>query len=537
MPWNMCYTFLWFNEIHGDLRRFIEKSELTWPKRVEILSKIAKSLNALHELDIVHRDFHCGNILVDEDTKIFITNFGLASSANSSKMDEYEEMYEKMIRHLQPPCAMPRSIPREEFWNPPSDSESNDSKYGDSKNSLKKEEEPHDTYAKSLEDDYFNYLMSNKVVEKNEKFKHYKKPDRIWLSDVYRISNSTKDTSGVYLEMQYPQAEISFEKEQIGTFSKLYTMAIESLKNHNSHYELMKIFETYGHFLPKRIIVGYKLYRMTPLITKDSLELSTPEIDFSVKDFTKCDNILNKWECCITPHFDATYLVSVDGETIMRNELDMWMTGCLKNTRTFGVKEKVPITGIIPIEDCAYQYRVKFPVNFKSNNYQIFGKLVKSDGEPISEVVIKFKSTNKYGFSANIKNFEITEFMRLQINWILIGIPAEVGFFSTNTRDINIIAFDSILITPITNGNNWDPNFIATFKSYDDEKREVRVNVYDPGFTNRTNEENFGNENFGNENFGSKQKSIQWCILIPPENQEFIKADIGSSFSINLKHQ
>ncbi|KAF0449750.1 kinase-like protein [Gigaspora margarita] len=399
--------------------------------------------------------------------------------------------------------------------------------------------------------------------------------DRIWLSDIYRISNSTKDflsneslTSDVYLEIKYPQAEIDFKKEQIESFSELYAM----------------------------IIVGYKLYRMSSIIAKDSLELTTQEIDFDVKDFTKCENILNKWECYITPHdFDAIYLVSIDGETIMRNELDTWMADCLKNSldslriinwkelyplyeifdeslqkniksilgiddiaKTYGVKEKVLITGVIPIEDCAYQYRVKFPVNFKSNNYQMFGNLVKSDGKPISKAVIKFKSTNKYGFSANIENFETAESMRLQINWILIGIPAEVGFFSTNTRDIDIINFDSTLITPITNANNWNvifkvpkgllsgsilftsftyplsnyaPNFIATIKSYNDEKREIKINVYNPDFTDRINE-----ENFVNDNVVSKQKySIQWCVLILPGNQKLVEADIGFGLPINLE--
>ncbi|CAG8611505.1 33081_t:CDS:2 [Racocetra persica] len=248
--------------------------------------------------------------------------------------------------------------------------------------------------------------------------------------DPFTISHE----SHVYLELQYPQIELNFEKEQMLPSSELYAAVIKSLKNHNPHYELMKIFETYGHFMPKRIIIGYKLHRMSSLIVKDSPKSYVQEIDFDVIDFEM-------------PHdFDATYLISVDGATVMRNELDMWMKDCLKDNydspqvvnwkelyplyeifdeslqrdvksifgideiaKIFGVKEKVLTTGVIPTEHCAYQYRVKFPVNFKSNNYQIFGKLVKHDGEQISEAVIKFKSTNKYGFSAKIENFEISE--------------------------------------------------------------------------------------------------------------------------------
>ncbi|CAG8528966.1 17764_t:CDS:2, partial [Racocetra fulgida] len=312
---------------------------------------------------------------------------------------------------------------------------------------------------------------------------------------------------------QYPQIELNFEKEKMLPSSELCAAVTKSLKNHNPHYELMKIFETYGHFLPKRIIIGYKLHRMSSLIVKDSPKSHVQEIDFDVMDFEKCDNILNKWECYIRPHdFDATYLISVDGETVMRNELDMWMKNYVKSifgideiAKNFGVKEKVLITGVIPIEQCAYQYRVKFPVNFKSNNYQIFGKLVKHDGEQISEAVIMFKSTNKYGFSAKIENFEISD---------------------TNTRDIDIISFDSTLITPSTNSDNWnvmlevpkgllshnilftsftyplsnhEPNFIATLQGYDNETREIDVNVYNPEFTNRSIDENFDDENFVSE--------------------------------------
>ncbi|CAG8446152.1 28259_t:CDS:2 [Dentiscutata erythropus] len=425
----------------------------------------------------------------------------------------------------------------------------------------------HDTYAKSPEDDfnnYANYLMSNKDVEKKDKLKHYKEPVEPMNLTIEEKYISLMECQNLYHGLVFDMHGINLASLSASSFKKKQPKA-NLLVSVNFQAKLLISTNKETSFLLKNHIDPSTISQEDRIWLSDIYRISD-----STK-FYKLDNILNKWECYITPHdFDATYLISVDGETIMRNELDMWIAGWLKNSldslqvinwkelyplyeifdeslqkkiksilgiddiaKTFGVKEKVLITGVIPIEECAYQYRVKFPVNFKSNNYQIFGKLVKSDGEPISEAVIKFKSTNKYGFSANIENFEITEFMRLQINWILIGIPAEVGYFSTNTRDIDIIDFDSILITPITNGNNW----VIILKTPEDLSSdsilftsEIRVNVYDPGFTNRTNE-----ENFGNENFGSKQELIQWCILIPPENQEFIKADIGSSFSINLR--
>ncbi|CAG8811168.1 40786_t:CDS:2, partial [Gigaspora margarita] len=80
------YAMVMKRAIHGDLRKFIDNSNLSWPERVKILSSIAKSLNELHDSDIIHRDLHCGNILVDvvnNDTKIFISDFGFSKTIDS----------------------------------------------------------------------------------------------------------------------------------------------------------------------------------------------------------------------------------------------------------------------------------------------------------------------------------------------------------------------------------------------------------------------------------------------------------------------
>ncbi|CAG8590845.1 8050_t:CDS:2, partial [Racocetra fulgida] len=77
------YAMVLKRAIHGDLRMYINKNKLTWPNKIEILSSIAKSLHRLHELNIIHRDFHCGNILIDDDAKVFISDFGISRSDGS----------------------------------------------------------------------------------------------------------------------------------------------------------------------------------------------------------------------------------------------------------------------------------------------------------------------------------------------------------------------------------------------------------------------------------------------------------------------
>ncbi|RIB07547.1 kinase-like domain-containing protein [Gigaspora rosea] len=79
------YAMIIKRATHGDLRNFLRshKSKISWKEKARILVNIAKSLNSLHKLDLVHQDFHCRNILVDDNMKIFIGDFGLSGPVNS----------------------------------------------------------------------------------------------------------------------------------------------------------------------------------------------------------------------------------------------------------------------------------------------------------------------------------------------------------------------------------------------------------------------------------------------------------------------
>ena len=70
---------------YGDLRNYIRKffSKLTWADKAEILIKLSQALNSLHQMNLLHRDFHCKNVLVDKDDRIFISDFGLCQPINS----------------------------------------------------------------------------------------------------------------------------------------------------------------------------------------------------------------------------------------------------------------------------------------------------------------------------------------------------------------------------------------------------------------------------------------------------------------------
>jgi len=69
----------------GDLRsKLKDKSfEMDWKLRIEILRDIALAMNYLHSKSIMHRDLKSHNLLVGENWKVKVCDFGLARSAPS----------------------------------------------------------------------------------------------------------------------------------------------------------------------------------------------------------------------------------------------------------------------------------------------------------------------------------------------------------------------------------------------------------------------------------------------------------------------
>ncbi|CAG8474604.1 3964_t:CDS:2 [Paraglomus brasilianum] len=65
---------------HGSLRDYLKShaSKLTWYQKVQLAKQITIGLSFIHRERIFHRDFHSGNILVDENGGPMITDFGLS---------------------------------------------------------------------------------------------------------------------------------------------------------------------------------------------------------------------------------------------------------------------------------------------------------------------------------------------------------------------------------------------------------------------------------------------------------------------------
>ncbi|RHZ85681.1 hypothetical protein Glove_63g25 [Diversispora epigaea] len=65
--------------LEGSLRKMLNNKfkELSWHDKISILLHIAEGLSEMHKNHFVHKDFHSGNIVNDNLTKPYITDFGL----------------------------------------------------------------------------------------------------------------------------------------------------------------------------------------------------------------------------------------------------------------------------------------------------------------------------------------------------------------------------------------------------------------------------------------------------------------------------
>ncbi|RHZ73010.1 hypothetical protein Glove_235g18 [Diversispora epigaea] len=64
---------------YGSLRNLLNNKfkKLTWKKKYNILSKVIIGLTNIHEMGLMHKDFHPGNIVSQTLSLSFITDFGL----------------------------------------------------------------------------------------------------------------------------------------------------------------------------------------------------------------------------------------------------------------------------------------------------------------------------------------------------------------------------------------------------------------------------------------------------------------------------
>ncbi|RHZ85585.1 hypothetical protein Glove_64g113 [Diversispora epigaea] len=93
---------------YGSLRNLLNREfeELTWKKKSHILSIIASGLANIHEMGLMHKDFHLGNIVNQTLTLSYITDFGLCKPVTEN---DPEKIYGVI------PYMAPETLSREEY--------------------------------------------------------------------------------------------------------------------------------------------------------------------------------------------------------------------------------------------------------------------------------------------------------------------------------------------------------------------------------------------------------------------------------------
>jgi len=71
----------------GDLRKYLKNKNLSFKDKLLRLVNIAQGLKDIHQKNLVHQDFHSGNIL-NSDIQSFITDLGLCKPVNEINKDE-----------------------------------------------------------------------------------------------------------------------------------------------------------------------------------------------------------------------------------------------------------------------------------------------------------------------------------------------------------------------------------------------------------------------------------------------------------------
>ncbi len=79
----------------GSLKDYMMKNfyDIKWNKKLNILKNIAKGLDHIHNQKIIHRDFHSGNILYDNETGAVISDLGISKSSTKLTSDNDNEIY------------------------------------------------------------------------------------------------------------------------------------------------------------------------------------------------------------------------------------------------------------------------------------------------------------------------------------------------------------------------------------------------------------------------------------------------------------
>ncbi|CAG8593471.1 7374_t:CDS:2 [Racocetra fulgida] len=173
-----------------------------------------------------------------------------------------------------------------------------------------------------------SFLLNNHIDPSAINFEYDK-----WIFDTVFNENFLPENLPVYMEILCSQAELIFENQKIKPSNELNNTMERALNHKYPYQEIMKVFKDYGYFLPKKIILGHKLCKMTYLAARAEPRFLKSEVtDFNDFATLQRNSVLNKWEDLLKLHnFDTSFLTSINGEDVTIDKLQEWVVSCLKD--------------------------------------------------------------------------------------------------------------------------------------------------------------------------------------------------------------
>ncbi|CAG8655733.1 11528_t:CDS:1, partial [Racocetra fulgida] len=258
-------------------------------------------------------------------------------------------------------------------------------------------------------------------------------------------TNFSSDDSSIYdiyLEIVYQKIELTFEKKLMQPTEEIKKAVIDALNEQWPYRSLIKLFNTYGYIIPRKLILGEKLYKMSRILSQKKIKPDDYKLenDDLSNYSSKLNQLLNLWEN--EYDINISYFMTMDYDAINKETITKWINACsnhdiealkiinqsdpfplyeifeesvsekVKLILQRGNEKQVLMTGIVQIHKNNNYYRISFSDKVDRSNYQIFAKIIRIDGtnkskiDVIDEATIKIMSTTKSGFIAIIENLD-----------------------------------------------------------------------------------------------------------------------------------
>ncbi|KAF9977726.1 hypothetical protein BGZ73_005089 [Actinomortierella ambigua] len=89
---------------YGSLRDFLREhfTRLDWHRKIRLAKDVAQGLRFIHEEDVCHHDLHSRNVLIDQNKRALITDFGLSRNQPQDEMRQHSAGPRGVVPYISP---------------------------------------------------------------------------------------------------------------------------------------------------------------------------------------------------------------------------------------------------------------------------------------------------------------------------------------------------------------------------------------------------------------------------------------------------